>query len=115
MAERVLGRRKREKTRNWFDEECQHVITSKYIAYIITQQKIVQETQYKSIELLEETRIYKNKKNNYSENKLKELEHLIYMNENRASCKNLNRSHKDVKPRIQLCIDANGENLNRKN
>lgn len=72
-------------------------------------------TQYKIIELLEEKRIYKNKKNNYSKNKLKELEHIIYMNENRAPCRNLNRSHKDVKSRIPLCIDANGENLNRKN
>ena len=55
--------------------------------------------------------MYRNKKNNYSGNKLKELEHLRYMNESRTASKNLNRSHKDVKNRIPLCTDANVETL----
>jgi len=45
MAERVLGRRKREKYEHWFDEECQQVTTAKYVAYKVMQQKIVQQTQ----------------------------------------------------------------------
>jgi hypothetical protein len=62
--------------------------------------------------------MHKNKKNNYSENKMKELEHLRHMNDTRASsCQNLKRSHNDtrIKPRMQLCIDENGKTLSRKN
>jgi len=77
------------------------------------QQKIVQQTQRKFIGLLEEKRIYKNKKNNYSGNILKELEHLRYTNESRTSRQNPNRSHKDVKSRIPLCTGV--ETLSRKN
>lgn len=58
--------------------------------------------------------MYKNKKNNYSGNKLKELEYLRYMNESRTSRQNLNRSHEDVKSRIKLCTDANDKTLSRK-
>jgi len=45
MAERVLGKKKREKYEHWFDAECQQVTTARYIAYKIMQQKIVQQTQ----------------------------------------------------------------------
>jgi len=45
MAESVLGRRKREIFEHWFDEECQQITTSKYVAYKIMQQKILQQTQ----------------------------------------------------------------------
>jgi hypothetical protein len=65
--------------------------------------------------MLEEKRRYKINKNNYRKNKSKELEYLRYKNESRTSCQNQNRSHKDVKSRIPLCIDANGETLSRKN
>ena len=97
MAERVLRRRKREKYKQCFDEECQQVTTAKYVAHKVIHQKIVHQKMQQIIGLLEENRMYRNKKNNYSGNKLKELEHLRYMNESRTARKNLNRSHKGCK------------------
>jgi U3 small nucleolar RNA-associated protein 14 len=78
----------------WFDKECEPVTMIKNEAYRRMQQKdhTRKAVEKHHVARREEKRVHKKRKKEYNKYELKELEHLMNINESRALYQKLNKS-----------------------
>jgi hypothetical protein len=116
-ATEVLGEQdKGRKTDNWFDGECKSATNAKNKAYGLMQQRRYSRSSVEAYCKVrrEEKEVCRRRKREYENWKMEELEELHKMKQARKFYKEINKVHKEYKPRLTVCKNEQGEILSDK-